>query len=256
MSSAQKLVLYGHIQQMGFSKNSFEFDEEGEQVDDPKWFLQNIDKHFVGQRSIALSSIYSGLVLADGEMTPTRPDDTEADGAALPTLTDENRRIDLRTFFFRRSIQIVNDILFASPEISADLVIKNLKAKTLINNESCDLVLNDSPDMELPKRFMEETLPNLLRRKEREEQDAGERKSLYARRFLKFVTGLAFINRRSPYVYVCFRREMDQCARPEAHTCENALDIPMSAYDCFEETLDEYLDEAFQQTDKQEITTS
>ncbi len=243
-SPEQRQVLFSHIHQLGFEiLEVFKYNVDGEMNEaDPNEFLCNMDNHLLEGRSIALSSIFDGLVLATG---PVKTADQRI-GEESPL----QAAIELRTFFFDRSIQAVNEILFASDEVSADVVIKNLKGKQY-DNFVFFPTLNDHQ-----MRFMKETLPNLLRRKEKEERAAGETKSRYARRFLRHVTGLGFINRNSPNVSIVFSKGIDENSRPHAHTCERELDIPFGAYDCDETILENYLEEAFLQSGVQEITAN
>ncbi len=243
-SPEQKQVLFSHIQQLGFANfDVFKYNEDGEMNEaDPNDFLCNMDNHLLEGRSIAFSSLFDGLVLATG---PVKTADQRI-GEESPL----ESAIDLRNFFFDRSIQAVNEILFAPDKLSADDVIKNLKGTKLEKGVFFPL-LNDNQT-----RFMKETLPNLLRRKEKEEKAAGEAKSLYAKRFLKHVTGLGFINRNMPDVAIVFCQGIDEASRPHAHTCEQALDIPFGAYACDETILDTYLEEAFIQSAVQEITAA
>ncbi|KAI2495372.1 hypothetical protein MHU86_19174 [Fragilaria crotonensis] len=234
-SPEQRQVLFHHIQQLGFANfDVFKYNEDGE--------INEVDQMISCStwitcwegRSIAISSILDGLVLATG---PVKTEDQRI-GEESPL----EAAIDLRNFFLDRSIQAVNEILFAPDDVSGDVIIKNLKGKQM-ENYTFSFVLNDDQT-----RFMTETLPNLLRRKEKEEQAAGETNSLYTRRFLKYVTGLGFINRNMPDISIVFAKDIDQNSRPHAYTCEQALDIPFGAYGCDETVLETYLEEAFLQS--------
>ena len=129
-------------------------------------------------------------------------------------------------------------------------VIKNLQGRIIANGEYFS-TLNDAQ-----RRFVEATLPNLLRRKEAEEKPDGETKALYTRRFLQHVTGLGLINRNKPSITIVFNADMGDKHRQVAHTCEQDLDIPCGAYDCDEKILEDVLEEAFLQSTIQGITTS
>ena len=242
-SVEQKQALFSHIQQLGFANfDAFKYNEEGEC--DPDNFLRKMDKQLLEDRSIALSSIFDGLVLATGRaMTAAERVDEESPVEAA---------INLSLFFFDRNVQAVNEILFAADGLSADLIIKNLVGKALPKDTIFfHPVLNN-----IQERFMKETLPNLLRRKEKEEQDTGETKSLYARRFLKHITGLGFFNRNMPDISIVFVVSMQENSRPHAHTCERSLDIPFGAYENNEDTLDKYLNDAYLQSAEQGVTSS
>lgn len=243
-SPEQRQVLFSHIQQLGFANfDVFRYNQDGEMNEvDPNNFLCNMDDHLLVGRSIAFSSLFDGLVLATGPVKTAE----QRIGDQSPL----EAAIDLRIFFIDRSIQAVNEILFAPDKLNADDIIKKLKGKTIEKNIFSH-VLNAEQ-----ARFMKETLPNLLRRKEKEEQATGEDKALYSRRFLKHVTGLGFINRNMPDISIVFAKGIDQNSRPHAHTCEQALDIPFEAYACDETILETYLAEAFLQSGVQEITSA
>jgi hypothetical protein len=202
--------------------------------------MQLLDEQLVENRSISLTSILDGLILAPGRW--------ETSERIFEGLAPEGA-INLRDFFFNRTIQVVNEILFSPDNVTAEAVISNLKGKILLGNSYSDQ-LNS-----IQQRFMNATLPNLLRRKEKEENDTGTTTSRFAMRFLKYVTGLSFINRNKLGITICFLN-INESSWPQAHTCEQELDIPLQAYNCNEDILEKYLEEAFMYSMHQAITTA
>jgi hypothetical protein len=223
--------LFGFIEELGFTNLSGFVDYD---------FMQLLDEQLVENRSIALTSILEGLILAEGRWKTAE--------RVFEGLSPEGT-IHLRDFFFDRSIQLVNEILFSPEDVTAEAVISNLKGKILLGNTYTDQ-LNS-----VQQRFMNLTLPNLLRRKEREENENGTTTHRFAMRFLKYVTGLGFINRNKLGITICFLN-INESSRPQAHTCEQELDIPLQAYNCNEDVLEKYLEEAFLYSMHQAITAA
>ena len=164
------------------------------------------EEYLIDGRSRALNSIHEGL-----------------------TLDDE---VELRHVFAAGDLQLIDKILFSSPQVTADMIIQNLGSNKIVDGNQ--------------QKFMDETLPDLLRKKERE---SG---SEYLRAFLKHVTGLSYINRGNPKIVICFeslaKGPAAEMALPEAHTCEQELSFPLGAYDANVESLEYYLDRAIQES--------
>jgi hypothetical protein len=112
----------------------------------------------------------------------------------------------------------------------------------LKNIEHYKYRLNDESDRETEldltqKTFINDVLPNVLRKKHAEEAD-------FLAKFLKHVTGLPYLNRSNPTIFICFDENIKELGRPRAHTCECELAVPSTAYDANEERFEQYLDEA------------
>jgi hypothetical protein len=126
--------------------------------------------------------------------------------------------------------------------------------RRLNSQESCGEGTSDRYDF-LPRRCVDQCSGDLherdiakstmkTRRQEKEEQTTGETKLLYARQFLKHITGLGFFNRNMPDISIVFVAGTHENSRPHAHTCERSLDIPFGAYENNKKTLDKYLNDA------------
>jgi hypothetical protein len=172
------------------------------------------EEYLIDGRSRALNSIHEGL-----------------------TLDDE---VELRHVFAAGDLQLIDKILFSSPQVTAELIIQNLGSNKIVDGEKADRLDGNQ------QKFMDETLPDLLRKKE---QESG---SEYLRAFLKHVTGLSYINRGNPKIVICFeslaKGPAAEMALPEAHTCEQELSFPLGAYDANVESLEYYLDKAIQES--------
>ncbi len=154
------------------------------------------------------------------------------------TLYSHNRRnigcqIDLRWVFGAGDLQLVDSILFTAPSVTADEIIQHLCFVTLHQNMRRD---DDLDGTQL--QFRDETMPALLRKKEATEGEA------FLRAFLRHITGLSYINKGNPTIYIVFESlaSGDETALPEAHTCEQELGIPWGAYEAKLDLLEHYVD--------------
>ena len=89
-------------------------------------------------------------------------------------------------------------------------------------------------------------MPALFRKKE-----ASEDGKAFLRAFLKYVTGLSYINKGNPCISIVFEdledEEGDESEVPESRICEQELAIPLNAYGASLELLEDILDEAMEQ---------
>jgi hypothetical protein len=184
-----------------------------------KWACGNNDnirtvaeEYLIDGRSHALNSIHEGL-----------------------TLDDE---VELRHVFAAGDLQLIDKILFSSPRVTAEMIIQNLGWNKIVDGKKADRLDGNQ------QKFFYETLPGLLREKEKEPR------SEYLRAFLKHVTGLSYMNRGNPKIVICFESLANgsEMALPEAHTCEQELSFPLGAYDANVESLEYYLDRAIQES--------
>ena len=168
------------------------------------------EDYLIDGRSHALNSIHEGL-----------------------TLDDE---VELRHVFAAGDLQLIDKILSSSPQVTAELIIQNLGSNKIVDGNQ--------------QKIMDETLPDLLRKKE---QKSGPE---YLRAFLKHVTGLSYMNRGNPKIVICFESLADgyKMALPEAHTCEQELVFSLGAYDANVESLEYYLDRAIQESAVEGLT--
>ena len=170
------------------------------------------EEYLIDERSQALNSIHEGL-----------------------TLDDE---VELRHVFAAGDLQLIDKILFSSPRVTAEMIIQNLGWNKIVDGKKADRLDGNQ------QKFFYETLPGLLREKEKEPR------SEYLRAFLKHVTGLSYMNRGNPKIVICFESLANgsEMALPEAHTCEQELSFPLGAYDANVESLEYYLDRAIQES--------
>ena len=166
-------------------------------------------------------------VMARDDFIETRIQSLESIRKGL-TLNDE---FDLSNIFFCRETQEADAVLLSSPDISVEMILKNLKHyKYRLNNES-DW---DTPLDLTQEAFINNVLPHVLRKKHAEEDD-------FLAKFLKHVTGLPYLNRSNPTIKICFDENIQENGYPRAHTCESELAVPPTAYDANKETFEEKL---------------
>lgn len=196
-----KLELYGQLKEMGFNvKNLIEYTES---VAD---FLLTMDEQIIQSRIGALESILEGLTLGG--------------------------RIDLRDFFFDRRLQIMQETVLASKLLSSEMVIAHLKGRVFAN----DTVNSSEALNPVQKQFVEQTLPLIIRKKEKQDER-------YLKDFLKHVTGLPFINQERPDITVAFDKT-HKLSWPRVWTCQQMISVPLHAYDNDEGKVKDLLDQA------------
>jgi hypothetical protein len=140
-------------------------------------------------------------------------------------------RVEYHVFFEGKEVQLLDEILFAPATVTAKMIIDEL--------EYC--ILSDtgrSGDFnQVQHTFKTETMPGLLLKKE-----ALPKGAEFLKGFLRHTTGLSYINRRNPKIQICFEELQLDTAFPVAHTCEQELCFPLTAYEADMDRLDYYLD--------------